>query len=170
MSFLEKSTYVKECNCNFEEIMDYFKINITVYGLVQGIGYRPFVAEIAEQLHLTGEVRNYGGIVQIVAEGKSDELNQFIDCLKTTCPKGGFIRDVQIEAIESLDKKHFSNFRIVASKEKSFDRVYLPPDLPTCSQCEAELYDAKNRRFRYPFISCVACGPRYSIKIGRAHV
>lgn len=143
--------------------MDYFKINITVYGLVQGIGYRPFVAELAERLHLVGEVRNCGGIVQIVAEGESDELNQFIHCLKTTCPQGGFVRDVQIEAIESLDKKHFLNFRIVASKENSFNGIYLPPDLPTCPQCEAELYNAKNRRFRYPFISCVACGPRYSI-------
>ncbi len=163
MSFLMKCTYVKELNCNFEEIMNHFKINIMVYGLVQGIGYRPFVAELAEQLHLVGEVRNCGGIVQIVAEGEKSVLNQFINRLKTTCPQGGFIRNVQIEAIESLDKKHFSNFRIIASKGESFDAIYLPPDLPTCSQCEAELYDAKNRRFQYPFISCVACGPRYSI-------
>ena len=152
--------------------MNKFKMNIMVHGLVQGIGYRPFVAELAEKLHIVGEVKNCGGIVQIVAEGEKDALNQFVNALKTMCPQGGFVRDVKIQSMELLDEKywmkssdgkHFLDFRIVESENNTLDEVYLPPDLPTCPKCEEELYDEGNRRFHYPFISCVACGPRYSI-------
>jgi len=139
------------------------RYNIVVYGLVQGIGYRPYVAELAEKLNITGTVKNAGGIVKIIAEGEKKVLDYFVSLLKSTCPQGGYIKEIQLEINDFSEEKTFTAFKIMESADEMTEQIFLPADLPTCPQCESELYDQSDRRYKYPFISCVACGPRYSI-------
>lgn len=129
-------------------------------GLVQGVGYRPFVAELAEKLHLSGEVKNAGGIVTILADGEEGALEIFIQRLSSSAPPGAVVARVQCEPIQ---RKLPMGFRIAESEEQEEEERILPADLPVCADCERELADSANRRYRYPFISCVNCGPRFSI-------
>lgn len=136
-------------------------VKIKVTGLVQGIGFRPFVAEQAEALCLDGQVKNAGGIVLIQAAGESEAVDEFVRRLKFYPPAGARVDRVVVDEIK--ENEAGCGFRIV--KSTAHEDVYrlLPPDLPTCPRCEAELMDPKNRRYHYPFISCVSCGPRFSI-------
>ena len=135
---------------------------IVIKGLVQGIGYRPFVAELAEEYQITGWVKNTAGIVTIWAEGNDCHMEQFLLALSKEAPEGA-----QVDCIEEYEEipQGYMDFRIEASEEQLADRVvpFIPPDLPTCPVCRRQLFDRRDRRYRYPFISCTACGPRYSI-------
>src|SRR5665647_3345037 len=123
---------------------------ITVLGVVQGVGFRPFVARLAHELNIAGTVMNSGGIVRIVADGENEAMDIFIQNLKKHQPLGA---DVTHIITEYLPEKHFKIFEIVPS-EKSADEIpMIPPDLPMCVDCEKELKDPQNRRYRYPFIS-----------------
>lgn len=133
---------------------------ITVTGLVQGVGYRPFVAELAEELHLSGEVKNAGGIVTILADGEEGALEMFIQRLSSSAPPGAAVALVQSEPVQ---QRLPAGFRIAESEEQQEEERILPADLPACADCERELADSADRRYRYPFISCVNCGPRFSI-------
>ena len=141
---------------------------ITVYGLVQGIGYRPFVAEMAEKLDIHGNVRNAGGVVIVIARGEDGKVEELIEALRCKAPAGARIDQITVDEISESDfneKTYAANsFRIVESDDHTEELVLLPPDLPTCPECERDLFDSKNRRrYHYPFNSCVKCGPRYSI-------
>ncbi len=146
---------------------------ITVSGLVQGIGFRPFVAELAEELELAGQVKNLGGIVEIIVSGDKKAVDEFIQRLTCVAETGELpgcrvdeldVAEVTCDENEEdmifLDKK----FHIVESGNGREVRRFLPVDLPTCDRCVAEMHDPKNRRYRYPFISCTVCGPRFSIQ------
>jgi len=133
---------------------------ITVLGVVQGVGYRPFVARLAQKLNITGTVMNSGGIVRIIANGEDSAMNQFIRNLKEKQPRGA---DVTRIITECLPEMHYEKFEIIPSGKSTDEIPLLPRDLPMCEVCEKELGDPQNRRYRYPFISCVACGPRYTI-------
>lgn len=135
---------------------------ITVLGVVQGIGYRPFVARLAEELKITGSVKNSGGIVEITASGSREEADTFIRRLRSQCPSGGQILQVLVKELPEIS---FPDFMIEKSAESgpAGQTPILPPDLPLCDDCLRELRDSGDRRYRYPFISCVSCGPRYSI-------
>ncbi len=133
-----------------------------VKGLVQGIGYRPFVARLAEELNIAGTVRNTGGIVTIVACGESSALEIFKDRLASDVPTGGFI--TSIDEVTYQDEKINSGFQIIESDRDLGENLPLvPADIATCDNCKKELLDKNNRRYRHPFISCTVCGPRYSI-------
>jgi len=144
---------------------------ITVFGIVQGVGYRPFVARLAEELSIAGTVLNSGGIVQIIASSPSgDILAQFAARLKTDQPQGANVLEIRTETIpeQAMDGFHIipSSKKILTgglSEEPIQDHPLIPADLPLCETCRKEMYDPDNRRYLYPFISCVACGPRYSI-------
>ena len=138
----------------------------TVFGLVQGVGYRPFVAGLAEEAGISGFVRNCGGIVEITASGEEEHLRLFAERLRSEAPEGAFVLRVEEKA---APEEHFDSFRIVESGEKPVgldETPLIPPDLPMCDECARELADPENRRYRYPFISCASCGPRYSIITG----
>ena len=146
---------------------------ITIKGLVQGIGFRPFVAECAEELNISGIVRNSGGIVIIYACADDDSLNKFTHKIENEPPYGAVISSIVSEDISKevfdeecacyLENGGHTQFKIVESNHHE-DRVrLLPPDLPICDKCAEELLDKDNRRYRYPFISCTSCGPRFSI-------
>ena len=148
-----------------------FTKKYTIKGLVQGIGYRPFVAGQAETLGLSGYVRNTGGIVSVIACGSEDDLQQLHHRLSCDVPTGGFVTSIDVEDvnIDSLEKKEAdllkdNDFKIIQSDEDSLANLPLiPADIATCENCTRELLDRNNRRYQHPFISCTICGPRYSI-------
>ena len=134
--------------------------HITVFGVVQGVGYRPFVARIAERLGVRGTVTNSGGIVEIDAEGEPERIQQFAHELAHSAPRGAQVSRV---VTEETEPRAFDGFAIIESEIQSDETPLFPPDLPICEDCLRELYAPDDRRHGYPFISCVACGPRYSI-------
>ncbi len=130
---------------------------VIVRGVVQGVGFRPFVHRIALTLGLKGYVKNTGdGSVEIVIDSK---LEDFLENLLSKKPPAVFIDDVRIEEIEDLN---LTDFKIIKSGGKS-ELSLPPPDMAICDECLAELFDPKDRRYLYPFISCTNCGPRFSI-------
>ena len=159
--------------------MNFTTCKIMVSGLVQGIGFRPYVAELAEELNLAGQVKNLGGIVEIIASGEKKAVDEMIQRLKSVAETGELpgcrVDDVEVEELdtegmtvpfgksEQSGEKNANRFQIVESSSTRELRRFLPADLPTCDRCVKELHDPRNRRYRYPFISCTACGPRYSI-------
>lgn len=135
----------------------------TILGLVQGIGYRPFVARIAEELNIEGWVRNTGGIVTVLAAGSEASLDELYRRLSCDVPTGGFVSSIQVEEVEVVSIEE-TGFRILESnQDEKTNLPLIPADIATCPECEKELLDRNNRRFRHPFISCTICGPRYSI-------
>ena len=147
-------------------------VQITIKGLVQGIGFRPFVAECAEELDVEGTVKNTGGIVIAYAHASIKDVDLFVSKIKENKPQGAVITSISIEDIDENKYKDEiikagvadnKKFAIDKSLSRSDNIRLLPPDLPTCKTCEEELLDEHNRRYRYPFISCTACGPRFSI-------
>ena len=136
-------------------------LQIKVTGLVQGVGYRPFVARLASELSLNGKVKNAGGIVFIEASGNDEAVNEFVHRLHLLSPSKARVDSIEVtENDEPCKDKSFFIEKSITHTEKI---RMIPADLPTCKDCERELLDPANRRYRYPFISCVNCGPRYSI-------
>ena len=141
---------------------------IRVTGAVQGVGYRPYVAELANKYELSGEVKNLGGIVQIIAEGDEEKIGLFSDELKNSSPSGSIVLNVSLDYLKNNEPEglsRHSGFRIVGSSGE-FDGDYLPvfpPDIGICQDCMEEILDREDRRYRYPLISCASCGPRFSI-------
>lgn len=134
---------------------------VTVLGVVQGVGYRPFVALLAKELGITGTVRNSGGSVQIIAQGEQSQIDRFVRALRERRPPGADVTQVLVE--KSVQEQPYTDFYIIDSTGIVEHTPLLPTDLPMCETCREELLDPRNRRFGYSFISCVDCGPRYSI-------
>ncbi len=129
-------------------------------GIVQGVGFRPFVYRLAQRYRLAGYVRNHSRGVTIEVEGPPDALEQFAQALQRERPPAAVIDAVDRR---SVDVQHASNFVIVASDADSQQSTPVSPDLATCDDCLREFSDPSDRRFRYPFINCTNCGPRYTI-------
>lgn len=147
---------------------------IRVYGMVQGVGFRPFIAELATELHIAGTVQNAGGIVHIKAFCDAADLDSFIERIYESAPKESHISRIQVEDLgdtrgdDSRDSSPISGmeegrFSIVDSRDEKENLRFLPSDIGICKECAKELFDPKNRRYRYPFISCTKCGPRFTI-------
>jgi hydrogenase maturation protein HypF len=135
-------------------------LRLDVTGVVQGVGFRPFVHRLAQRHGLAGWVRNASGEVQIEVEGTGVGLEEFLRELREEAPPLARIDRVQTQpALPSgLD-----GFTIVRSADEPDRRQPVPPDAAICSACEAELFDPANRRYRYPFITCTDCGPRFTV-------
>ena len=139
------------------------RAQITVLGVVQGVGFRPFVAECARTLSIRGSVCNSGGVVRIEAYGTKEAMEELVHRLRSCAPPAARVDRVIVEKEREAGTEP-EDFLIVESEaENGADLPLIPPDLPICADCLAELKNPENRRFRYPFISCTACGPRYSI-------
>jgi hydrogenase maturation protein HypF len=135
--------------------------SMIVRGIVQGVGFRPFVHRLATGLALGGFIRNRAGIVQIEVEGPCSVLDEFASKLVAQAPTHASIQD-----IESVDGPPLGGqgFRIETSVDPSAtEAVQVSPDLATCDDCLAELFDPADRRHGYPFISCTQCGPRLTV-------
>jgi hydrogenase maturation protein HypF len=136
------------------------RLAITVRGVVQGVGFRPFVYNAARDRGLAGWVRNEAGRVRIEAQGDSAALQAFVDAIRRAAPPQARIDAVDVEEIETEDS---SEFEIQVSEGTSAPRPTIPADLATCDECLAEIRDPAQRRYRYPFTNCTRCGPRWSI-------
>lgn len=133
---------------------------VSVKGVVQGVGFRPFVHRLALRHHLAGWVRNASGEVALELEGSGPELEAFLDALRREAPPLAAIESV---AVTWTAPEGHEGFRIEASTSAADARLPVPPDVAICPACEAELLDPMNRRHHYPFITCTDCGPRYTV-------
>ena len=134
---------------------------IEVRGVVQGVGFRPFVWRLAERGRITGRVRNRGGVVEILAEGGEPELDAFCHALHEEAPTLARVEGVRWQDVEPSG---FASFEVEESVERAgTSERLIPPDIATCDACLAELFDPADRRYRYPFINCTDCGPRFTI-------
>ena len=129
-------------------------------GHVQGIGFRPFVYRIAHEYGIHGWVQNRVGQVAIHAEGNFDNLQAFHYKLLNRAPLHSH---PVVEQSQVVDAKNYSSFTILASSEDDKEDIRMIPDLPLCEDCLREMNDQEDRRFRYPFINCTQCGPRYTL-------
>ncbi len=133
---------------------------IQVRGIVQGVGFRPWVYRLARENGLAGRVSNDSRGVTIEAFGSDRALEAFLDSLSAFPPPAARIRELQWRPIPN---EPASDFAIVESQKIGGRRVSIPPDLPTCADCLAEVFDPRDRRYRYPFTNCTNCGPRFTI-------
>jgi len=136
---------------------------ITVRGVVQGIGFRPTVSRLAEEFQLAGFVRNRTDGLVIEIEGDADRAEAFLARLKDHPPALAQIQAIDCETISPLGEMVFE---IRASDLAAEARVLISPDVATCDECLAELFDPADRRYGYPFLNCTNCGPRLTIIAG----
>ncbi|MCG8511629.1 MAG: Sua5/YciO/YrdC/YwlC family protein, partial [Rhodospirillales bacterium] len=132
-------------------------------GIVQGVGFRPFVLRLAASLRLAGYVRNETGGVWIEVEGPPEALDAFAERLQRDAPPLSRIASL---ACEPLAARGESAFRIEASEADASTDIYISPDAAVCDDCLRELFDSADRRYRYPFLNCTNCGPRLTIVRG----
>ncbi|HTC22808.1 MAG TPA: carbamoyltransferase HypF [Gemmatimonadales bacterium] len=134
--------------------------SVRVRGVVQGVGFRPFVFRIARANTLAGWVLNEGEGVEIHVEGAEERLRAFLQELETQAPPAASITTIDVAASAPTG---VSDFTIRKSNRRARPTARISPDLPVCDRCLAELFDPANPRYRYPYINCTDCGPRYSI-------
>ena len=132
---------------------------IRIYGIVQGVGFRPFVSRIADANRIKGTVANKGSYVEVFASGTPSALTQFLTDLQTKAPERSAV--LKIDVSEDTDRQ-FAQFAIIESEKEAGD-IFVSPDIATCPKCTQELFDPDNRRYMHPFINCTACGPRLTI-------
>ena len=135
-------------------------LRVKVTGIVQGVGFRPFVYTIAIEHDLKGWVRNSSAGVEMVISGESHQINAFLLQLQNSPPPLARIDQINTE---KYSEDAFTKFEIITSQPQAGAFVPISPDIAICSQCQSELFDQHNRRFRYPFINCTNCGPRFTI-------
>jgi hydrogenase maturation protein HypF len=146
-----------------EEIIDSLKPvrrRIQVNGIVQGVGFRPFVYRLANELELAGFVINSSRGVDIEIEGPKGRIDQFYSRVKAESPVLSRITDSSIAEIKFIGEDEFI---IKESTKDTLPTTLISPDIAICDDCLRELFDGKDRRYRYPFINCTNCGPRYTI-------
>jgi hydrogenase maturation protein HypF len=139
---------------------------IEVRGTVQGVGFRPWVYRIARESGVGGRVWNDSRGVEIEVFGPPEALDVFSERLRTQAPPAALIREIQTREIQSreIPEEAVSDFVIVPSEGGTGERqVSIPPDLATCAECEREVFDFRDRRYRYAFTNCTNCGPRFTI-------
>lgn len=135
-------------------------VKVHIHGIVQGVGFRPFIAKLARRMDMRGQVRNIGGLVEILLTDSADRIQSFLSAVEREKPFPAEIVHIQVETIA---RRHFDAFTIDDSSEGGGETVMIPVDLAVCPACLEEMADKGDRRYRHPFISCMACGPRYSI-------
>ncbi|MEQ1681003.1 MAG: carbamoyltransferase HypF [Nitrospira sp.] len=136
------------------------RVRVEVEGTVQGVGFRPFVYRLARELGLTGWVQNTRNDVLIEVEGNLPVVEEFLQRLRTDAPSSASVETVSTTVVPVLDAAGFS---INQSAESGQRVLVISPDLATCADCQRELADPHDRHFRYPFLTCTQCGPRYSL-------
>ncbi|XKH58747.1 carbamoyltransferase HypF [Halomonas sediminis] len=130
-----------------------------ITGRVQGVGFRPFIYRLARELGLTGFVRNRSGTVEVLTEGDASSIEAFAAAVQQQAPS---LARPTITSREKIPAEFHTDFRILASSVSDAD-IHIPADYSVCACCYEEMQDFSNRRYRYPFINCTECGPRYSL-------
>jgi len=142
-----------------KEISNVKSIQVIVTGLVQGVGFRPFVYRIAKKNELTGWVQNTNENVRIEVSGKPENISQFLLSLRNDAPPAAMIEDISIQEMES---KTFTEFRILESHNISDEITEISPDIAVCSECLQDM-NQNGTRLDYAFVNCTNCGPRFTI-------
>ena len=133
-----------------------------VRGVVQGVGFRPFVYRLARRHELAGFVRNDGGGVVIEAEGEPRALEDFAAALRGEAPRLARVQAVSVSVIKATGRPGFA----IGESRAALERALVPPDIATCDDCLRELFDPGDRRYRHPFVNCTNCGPRFTLARG----
>ncbi len=134
--------------------------SIRVRGVVQGVGFRPFVYRLAQEHGLAGWVLNGEDGVAIYAEGPQQNMAAFLEAIRTQAPSAAAISEIEVR---SAEPDGLIGFNIRESERHERPTVRISPDLPVCDLCLQELSDPANRRYQYPYINCTNCGPRYTV-------
>src|SRR5689334_556702 len=137
--------------------------SIRVRGVVQGVGFRPFVYRLARANTLNGWVLNEEEGVEIHLEGTPNGLEAFVRDLKSQPPPAASIAAIDIQTVEAIGLREFT---IRSSQRREHPTVRISPDLPVCNDCLKELFDPADPRYLYPYINCTNCGPRYTVVLG----
>ena len=137
------------------------RVLIHIHGIVQGVGFRPFIHKLSRSYMLSGFIKNTSSGVELELEGERDELERFIADLPVKAPKLAVIESIEYEFSGEL--KGFSGFEIRSSRTEAQRNTLISPDIGICDDCLRELRDPRDRRYRYPFINCTNCGPRFTI-------
>jgi hydrogenase maturation protein HypF len=132
---------------------------VRIRGIVQGVGFRPFVHRLATQHGLTGFVLNDGQGVVVEVEGEPAQLDAFVESVSADAPALARVDTVTLEQIPPAGDDAFS----IAESRATGGAALVPPDVATCDACLEELFDPRDRRYRYPFLNCTDCGPRFTI-------
>jgi hydrogenase maturation protein HypF len=133
---------------------------INVRGVVQGVGFRPFIYRLAQEHDLKGWVRNTSGNVEIEAEGDEAKINRFLKDLERKAPPMARIESVEVSFAPA---KGYRDFGIKESLSRQGHYQLVSPDIATCPECRQEIFSSTDRRFRYAFTNCTNCGPRFTI-------
>ena len=133
-------------------------LKILTQGIVQGVGFRPYVYRLASELDLKGYVRNLGNVVEIVIEGENTDL--FVDRLPKELPPIAKINSMEVE---SIDENNFTDFEIIESGDSYSGISVIPPDIAICDKCLEEIRNPNDRRYKYAFNACTDCGPRFTV-------
>jgi hydrogenase maturation protein HypF len=136
---------------------------IHVAGIVQGVGFRPYVYRLATERHLAGQIANTSSGVVIEVEGAAEVVDDFLSSLPAQAPPLALVTDIRVVEIHRTGE---SDFCILPSDPSASVRTLISPDIATCADCLHELFDPADRRYQYPFINCTNCGPRFSIVRG----
>ena len=131
---------------------------ILTQGIVQGVGFRPYVYRLATDLDLKGYVRNLGNVVEIIIEG--DKTSDFVERLPEELPPIAKIDSMEVSEIEA---KNYSDFEIIESGDTYSGVSVIPPDIAICDKCLEEIRNPQDRRYKYPFNACTDCGPRFTV-------
>ena len=133
---------------------------IRVYGIVQGVGFRPTVSRHAMARNIHGNVSNKGPYVEIFAQGSEEAVNGFISDIENKPPKRAAILKMNVEEVR--EPAEYQKFDIIES-EKTKGEIFVSPDIAICDECKKEMFDQSDRRYLHPFINCTCCGPRLTI-------
>jgi hydrogenase maturation protein HypF len=133
---------------------------ISVRGVVQGVGFRPFVYRLAQEYALKGQVRNTSGSVEIEVEGDEETVHSFMHDLEAKAPPMARIENVEV-TFSTL--RGYDDFQIGESLSREGQYQLVSPDIATCGECKTEIFSPTDRRFHYPFTNCTNCGPRFTI-------
>lgn len=136
------------------------RLRLVVRGAVQGVGFRPFVYRLARERQVRGWCQNTAHGVVIEVEGERDRLDDFRRALEREPPPRAAIQGIEVSWLDAAD---LTEFAIHASDDSEPPSAVVMPDIALCESCRGELLDPNNRRYRYPFINCTNCGPRFSI-------
>ena len=133
---------------------------IKIWGIVQAVGFRPFIVKLAKKMNMNGQVLNVGGLVHIFITARKEEIDAFVNAIEKEK-----VEPIEIVHItrEEIEYKEFEGFTISSSESSESEIGMIPPDLATCESCRKELRNNRDKRHRHTFISCMLCGPRYTI-------
>lgn len=137
------------------------RVHLRIHGIVQGVGFRPFIHKLVGSYGLTGYIKNTSSGVELELEGSRPALERFVRDVPERVPKLAVIESVEAEYSDEL--RGFTGFEIRKSLQEAVRNTLISPDICICDDCLRELFDKNDRRYRYPFINCTNCGPRFTI-------